>query len=105
MFYRKSISLTREGTQKKAVAQAQKEIQPYNDQIEEEYNDKITALTSDDSVHDNIKQYTQEVIQKINQQYQANKSKALDFVFNAIIKIDIEIPAVVVGNFEDNFKV
>ena len=72
--------------------------------MEEEYNDKITALTSDVTVHDKIKEETQKTLRQINEQYEANKDKALAYVFDSIIKINIEIPEVVIGNFESKFE-
>jgi len=45
-----------------------------------------------------------EDIKIVDSKYKKNKEKVIDFLFNSILQVEIRVPDVVKGNFEERFN-
>jgi hypothetical protein len=50
-----------------------------------------------------IERVKNEKLENIESVYQKNKDKVIDFLFNSILSVEIKVPDVVKGNFEEKF--
>lgn len=90
---------------RKAKEAARKETASYDDEKRRECMDKVTELASNTQVLEEIEEKSKNDIKKINEIYEKNKGKVIDFLFNNVITVDFEVPDVVKGCFEEKFGI
>ena len=90
---------------RKAKEAARKETASYDDEKRRECMDKVTELASNTQVIEEIEEKSKNDIKKINEIYEKNKGKVIDFLFNNVITVDFEVPDVVKGCFEEKFGI
>ena len=88
-----------------AKKMAKKDLESYDDEMRKECMNKITELTSNTEVIEEIQNKNREEIEIIQKQYNENKDKVVDFLFQNVIKVYFEVPDVVKGCFEEKFGI
>ena len=84
---------------------AKKDLESYDDEMRKECMNKITELTSNTEVIEEIQNKNRQEIEIIQKQYNENKDKVVDFLFQNVIKVYFEVPDVVKGCFEEKFGI
>lgn len=90
---------------RKAKDAAKKELNSYDEQKQSETQDRITELTSNTTVIDEIYDKKEADIKEINENFAKNKQKVIDFLFDNVLKIEYNVPDVVKGCFEEKFGI
>lgn len=88
-----------------AKKMAKKDLESYDDEMRKECMNKITELTSNTEVIEEIQNKNRQEIEIIQKQYNENKDKVVDFLFQNVIKVYFEVPDVVKGCFEEKFGI
>ena len=84
---------------------AKKDLESYDDEMRKDCMNKITELTSNKEINEEIQNKNKQEIEVIEKQYEKNKDKVIEFLFNNTIKVDYEVPDVVKGCFEEKFGI
>ena len=77
-----------------AKKMAKKDLESYDDEMRKECMNKITELTSNTEVIEEIQNKNRQEIEIIQKQYNENKDKVVDFLFQNVIKVYFEVPDV-----------
>ena len=88
-----------------AKKMAKKDLESYDEEMRKECMNKITELTSNTEVIEEIQNKNRQEIEIIQKQYNENKDKVVDFLFQNVIKVYFEVPDVVKGCFEEKFGI
>ena len=89
---------------RQAKEKAKKELKSHDDELREITQEKITQLYLDRNELEEIDERTKKEIIEIDLAYNKNKSKVADFIFKSVVSVNIVIPDVVKGNFEEKIK-
>ena len=92
-----------EGLLKLAKEMASKELESYNEEKREEYNQKVTDLNSNEHLIEDITNKSEKDIEEIKNGYNSRKDNVINFLFEQVINVKYEIPDVVKGFFEEKF--
>ena len=94
-----------EGLLKLAKEMASKELESYNEEKIEEYNQKVTDLNSNEHLIEDITNKSEKDIEEIKNGYNSRKDNVINFLFEQVINVKYEIPDVVKGFFEEKFGI
>ena len=94
-----------EGLLKLAKEMASKELESYNEEKREEYNQKVTDLNSNEHLIEDITNKSEKDIEEIKNGYNSRKDNVINFLFEQVINVKYEIPDVVKGFFEEKFGI
>ena len=94
-----------EGLLKLAKEMASKELESYNEEKREEYNQKVTDLNSNEHLIKDITNKSEKDIEEIKNGYNSRKDNVINFLFEQVINVKYEIPDVVKGFFEEKFGI
>lgn len=89
---------------KNAKEKAQRQLKTYDDELLNKTQEKISQLIINREANDHIEQKTKSDIELIKQLFKKNKENVTQFLFNTVTNVDIHIPDVVIGNFEEKFN-
>ena len=89
---------------RQAKINARMELSSYEEKLREETQEKITELNINRQGFDEIDKITEEELKEIDETFNKNKNKVIDFLFDSVVQVNIDIPDVVKGNFEENFN-
>ena len=95
----------KDGLLKLAKDLSEKELNSYNDEKKNEYDNKVTELNINDKLLDEINEKKEKDIKEINNNFNDNKDKVVDFLFERVINVKYEVPDVVKGFFEEKFGI
>ena len=87
-----------------AKEKAKKQLKTYDDELRGKTQEKITELIMFRQETDHIEEKTKSDLEQIHKTYERNKETVIQYLFDTVTKVDIHIPDVVIGNFEENFK-
>lgn len=62
-------------------------------------NKEINELTSNKALEEQLLSQHKFAIDKIENDYRTNKDKAVTFLVNALMEVDLSIPDVIIGRF------
>eukprot|EP00343_Euplotes_focardii_P000987 CAMPEP_0205804020 /NCGR_PEP_ID=MMETSP0205-20121125/6792_1 /ASSEMBLY_ACC=CAM_ASM_000278 /TAXON_ID=36767 /ORGANISM="Euplotes focardii, Strain TN1" /LENGTH=95 /DNA_ID=CAMNT_0053072917 /DNA_START=91 /DNA_END=378 /DNA_ORIENTATION=- len=86
---------------KEARKVADNQVEKYKNKLEEEFEDKKRIQFGDMDDQEEIEAETQEEISKIQQDYEDHKDDVVDFLIENVMNVNLEIPRVVRGDFEN----
>ena len=95
----------KDGLLKLAKDLSEKELNSYNEEKRIEYDDKVTELNINEKFLDEINEKSKKEIEEINKNFNSNKDKVVDFLFENVINVKYEVPEVVKGFFEEKFGI
>ena len=95
----------KDGLLKLAKEMSERELSSYNDEKKNEYDNKVTELNINDKLLDEINEKKDKDIKEINNNFNDNKDKVVDFLFERVINVKYEVPDVVKGFFEEKFGI
>ena len=95
----------KDGLLKLAKDMSEKELNSYNEEKRNEYDDKVTELNINEKYLEEINEKSKKDIEEINQNFNKNKDKVVDFLFESVINVKYEVPEVVKGFFEEKFGI
>ena len=95
----------KDGLLKLAKEMSERELSSYNDEKKNEYDNKVTELNINDKLLDEINEKKDKDIEEINNNFDDNKDKVVDFLFERVINVKYEVPDVVKGFFEEKFGI
>ena len=95
----------KDGLLKLAKEMSERELSSYNDEKKNEYDNKVTELNINDQLLDEIIEKKDKDIKEINNNFNDNKDKVVDFLFERVINVKYEVPDVVKGFFEEKFGI
>ena len=95
----------KDGLLKLAKEMSERELSSYNDEKKNEYDNKVTELNINDKLLDEIIEKKDKDIKEINNNFNDNKDKVVDFLFERVINVKYEVPDVVKGFFEEKFGI
>ena len=95
----------KDGLLKLAKEMSERELSSYNDEKKNEYDNKVTELNINDKLLDEINEKKEKEIEEINNNFNDNKDKVVDFLFERVINVKYEVPDVVKGFFEEKFGI
>ena len=95
----------KDGLLKLAKEMSERELSSYNDEKKNEYDKKVTELNINDKLLDEINEKKDKEIEEINNNFNDNKDKVVDFLFERVINVKYEVPDVVKGFFEEKFGI
>ena len=95
----------KDGLLKLAKDLSEKELNSYNEEKRIEYDDKVTELNINEKFLDEINEKSKKEIEEINKNFNSNKDKVVDFLFENVINVKYEVPDVVKGFFEEKFGI
>ena len=95
----------KDGLLKLAKEMSERELSSYNDEKKNEYDKKVTELNINDKLLDEINEKKDKDIKEINNNFNDNKDKVVDFLFERVINVKYEVPDVVKGFFEEKFGI
>ena len=95
----------KDGLLKLAKEMSERELSSYNDEKKNEYDNKVTELNINDKLLDEINEKKDKEIKEINNNFNDNKDKVVDFLFERVINVKYEVPDVVKGFFEEKFGI
>ena len=95
----------KDGLLKLAKEMSERELSSYNDEKKNEYDNKVTELNINDKLLDEINEKKDKEIEEINNNFNDNKDKVVDFLFERVINVKYEVPDVVKGFFEEKFGI
>lgn len=98
------VNQEKEDLWRQAKDKAKKELKSHDDAIREKNQQKITELYLDRKEIESIDNKTKVDLKVIDQAYDINQNKVVDFLFESVTKVNIHIPDVVIGNFEETYK-
>ncbi len=75
------------------------EIEGFRNEEMSKMNKEINELTSNKALEEQLLSQHKSAIDKIENDYKANKDKAVTFLVNALMEVDLIIPDVVIGKF------
>lgn len=90
---------------KKAKEYARKELDSYDKEKRDEIMDKITEMQANTDILDQIAEKKERDLKEINEQFENNKQKVIDFLFQNVVTVQYEVPDVVKGFFEEKFGI
>jgi vacuolar-type H+-ATPase subunit H len=90
---------------KKAKEYARKELDSYDKEIRDEFMDKITEMQANTDILDQIAEKKEKDLKEINEQFEKNKQKVIEFLFQNVVTVQYEVPDVVKGFFEEKFGI
>jgi ATP synthase subunit G len=90
---------------KKAKEYARKELDSYDKEKRDEIMDKITEMQANTDILDQIAEKKEKDLKEINEQFEKNKQKVIDFLFQNVVTVQYEVPDVVKGFFEEKFGI
>ena len=99
------VSKEKDDLLKRAKEAARKETASYDEEKRSECMQKVTELTSNTDILDEILEKKEVDLKLINEAYNRNKDKVIDFLFKNVIKVEFEVPDVVKGCFEEKFGI
>lgn len=89
---------------RQAKDKAKKDLTTHDDELRMKTQEKITALLMDTSKAEEVDEQTKKDLVRIEESFKRNKESVSQFLFTSTIKVDINIPEVVIGNFEERMK-
>ena len=95
----------KDGLLKLAKDLSEKELNSYNEEKRIEYDDKVTELNINEKFLEEINEKSKKEIEEINNNFNSNKDKVVDFLFENVINVKYEVPDVVKGFFEEKFGI
>ena len=95
----------KDGLLKLAKEMSERELSSYNDEKKNEYDNKVTELNINDKLLDEINEKKDKDIEEIKNNFNDNKDKVVDFLFERVINVKYEVPDVVKGFFEEKFGI
>ena len=95
----------KDGLLKLAKDLSEKELNSYNEEKRIEYDDKVTELNINEKFLEEINEKSKKEIEEINKNFNSNKDKVVDFLFENVINVKYEVPDVVKGFFEEKFGI
>ena len=95
----------KDGLLKLAKEMSERELSSYNDEKKNEYDNKVTELNINDKLLDEINEKKEKEIEEIKNNFNDNKDKVVDFLFERVINVKYEVPDVVKGFFEEKFGI
>ena len=95
----------KDGLLKLAKEMSERELSSYNDEKKNEYDKKVTELNINDKLLNEINEKKDKDIKEINDNFDDNKDKVVDFLFERVINVKYEVPDVVKGFFEEKFGI
>ena len=95
----------KDGLLKLAKEMSERELSSYNDEKKNEYDNKVTELNINDKLLDEIIEKKDKDIKEIENNFNDNKDKVVDFLFERVINVKYEVPDVVKGFFEEKFGI
>ena len=95
----------KDGLLKLAKEMSERELSSYNDEKKNEYDNKVTELNINDQLLDEIIEKKDKDIKEIENNFNDNKDKVVDFLFERVINVKYEVPDVVKGFFEEKFGI
>jgi len=95
----------KDGLLKLAKEMSERELSSYNDEKKNEYDNKVTELNINDKLLDEINEKKDKDIEGIKNNFNDNKDKVVDFLFERVINVKYEVPDVVKGFFEEKFGI
>ena len=95
----------KDGLLKLAKEMSERELSSYNDEKKNEYDHKVTELNINDKLLGEINEKKDKDIEEIKNNFNDNKDKVVDFLFERVINVKYEVPDVVKGFFEEKFGI
>lgn len=99
------VSKEKDDLLRKAKEAARRETASYEEEKRNDCMQRVTQLTSNTDLIDEIFEKKEKDLELIKEQYNQNKDKVIDFLFKNVIKVEFSVPDVVKGCFEEKFGI
>jgi len=98
------VLLEKDDLLRQAKEKAKKELKSHDDDMRLETQEKVTELLVNRQAIDEVDEQTRRDLIVIDDDFEKNKSQVVDFLFNSVTTVNIVIPDVVIGCFEEKMK-
>jgi vacuolar-type H+-ATPase subunit H len=95
------VLLEKDDLLRQAKEKAKKELKSHDDDMRVATQEKVTELLVDRTRMDEVDEQTRRDLILIEENFVKNKSQVVDFLFGSVINVNIVIPDVVIGCFEE----
>ena len=95
------VLLEKDDLLRQAKEKAKKELKSHDDEMRCATQEKVTELLVDRSRMDEVDEQTRQELILIEENFEKNKSEVVDYLFGAVTNVNIVIPDVVIGCFEE----